>query len=132
MSESGRDELVEYRLRRAKETVNELDVLVQNKFWNTAVNRMYYACFYAVSALLSQSDIHVQTHSGVRQMFGQKFVKTGLLPRELGKLYSDLFDLRTSGDYDDFIDIREQDVRELIDQVKHFVTEIDKLIQKND
>ena len=132
MSESGRDELVEYRLRRAKETVNELDVLVQNKFWNTAVNRMYYACFYSVTALLSHSDIHVQTHSGARQMFGQKFVKTGLLPRELGKLYSDLFDLRTSGDYDDFIDIREQDVRELIDQVKHFVTEIDKLIQKND
>ena len=42
-----------YRLQRAKETILEVEVHIQNKFWNTAINRLYYACFYAVEALTS-------------------------------------------------------------------------------
>ena len=129
MNKSSRQELVDYRLRRARATVSELDILIHNKFWNTAINRMYYACFYAVTALLSQNQIDVQTHSGVRQMFGLHFVKPGKVSMDKGKLYSDLFDLRQSSDYNDFIDFREEDVRELIDRVKEFVSEIEKLVQ---
>ena len=64
-----------YRLQRAKETIHEVEVLIENKFFNTAINRMYYACFYAVGALLVKHGIETSSHSGTRQKFGQLFIK---------------------------------------------------------
>jgi len=81
MNQKERQELVKYRIRKARETFSEVDLHVENKLWNTAVNRLYYACYYAVIALLVDRDIHAQTHSGVRQMFGLHFVKSVLLIR---------------------------------------------------
>jgi len=46
------DALVKYRLERANETVLEAETLIRNGFYNAAVNRLYYACYYAVTALL--------------------------------------------------------------------------------
>ena len=46
------DDYIRYRLQRANETIAEINILIENKLWNTAINRMYYACFYAVGALL--------------------------------------------------------------------------------
>ena len=66
-----------YRLQRAKETIQGVEIHIQNEFWNTAINRMYYACFYAVGALLIKHGIETSSHSGTRQKFGQLFVKTG-------------------------------------------------------
>ena len=57
MNARERQELVEYRIQKAKETLMEVDVLIENKFWNTTVNRLYYACYYAVIALLVKNEI---------------------------------------------------------------------------
>ncbi len=65
-------------MERANDTLNEIGILLQNQFYNNAVNRLYYACFYAVSALLVSKEIQSKTHSGTKQMFGLHFVKLGL------------------------------------------------------
>ena len=49
-----------YRIQRAKETIREVELLIENDFWNAAINRMYYACFYAVSACLSKMELKPQ------------------------------------------------------------------------
>jgi len=78
MSDFSSEDYVKYRMLRAKETMDEVETLIQNKFWNTAINRMYYACFYAVSALLLKYGIQTSSHSGCRQKFGQHFVQTDI------------------------------------------------------
>ncbi len=65
------EDYINYRIQRAKETILEVDVLIENEFWNSAINRMYYACFYAVGALLVKHGIETTSHSGTRQKFGQ-------------------------------------------------------------
>jgi uncharacterized protein (UPF0332 family) len=65
MNNSDRKKLVTYRLNKANHTLKEIDILLKNELWNTAVNRMYYACYYAVSALLINRGIQAQTHAGV-------------------------------------------------------------------
>jgi uncharacterized protein (UPF0332 family) len=45
-------DLVQYRLRRARETLQDAHILANAERWNPCVNRLYYACFYVVSALL--------------------------------------------------------------------------------
>ena len=60
------DDYIRYRLQRANETIAEINILIENKLWNTAINRMYYACFYAVGALLVKNGVETSSHSGSR------------------------------------------------------------------
>lgn len=130
MNQVERQELVKYRITKARETFNEIDLHVENKLWNTAVNRLYYACYYAVIALLIDKDIQAQTHSGVRQMFGLHFVKSGLIDKEIGKFYTDIFDMRQTGDYDDYIDFEKEDVLDLIGPANELISKIETLLSK--
>ena len=53
------EDYIKYRLQKANETISETKILIENKFWNTAINRMYYACFYAVGALLVKNGVEI-------------------------------------------------------------------------
>jgi len=131
VKQSDRNTIVKYRMLRANETLREIDILIENQLWNTAVNRLYYACFYAVNALLLSKEIKAQTHAGVRQMFGLYFIKNELIDKELGRYYSNIFDKRITGDYDDFIDYKKSDVLALLKPAQDLLQEIDKLIRKS-
>ena len=130
MNEIERKELVDYRIRRALDTLREVSLHIENELWNTVINRLYYACYYAVIALLISKDIKAQTHAGVRQMFGLHFIKTGLIDKESGSFFSNIFDKRLTGDYNDFIDYTKEDILELINPAKDFIEEIQKLLDR--
>ncbi len=119
---------ISYRLKRADEAYDEALFLVQKKRWNTIVNRLYYACFYAVIALLLKNNIKVNTHRGTLNQFSLHFIKTNKIDIEFGTLYSQLFDFRQKGDYGDMFDFTEEQVSPLIDHVSHFLKEIKKHI----
>lgn len=125
-----RDDFVKYRLLKANETIKEIKVLLDNKFWNTAVNRMYYACLYAVGAILVKNGIETSSHSGSRQKFGQLFVHTGLISREFGRHYSELFEKRQKGDYNDFFDVDEKTALRLYQPSVDFIKEIERIIME--
>lgn len=101
--EKSRQDLVEYRFARAEETLQEAALLVTESHFNAAINRLYYACFYAVSAFLVKKGIAAASHAGVKTMFNLHIISKGVLPIEYGKTFSRLFEIRHSGDYDDFI-----------------------------
>ncbi len=103
MNEKDRKSVIDHRIKRAHETMLEVNLLVENNMFNTAISRLYYASYYAVTALLIKNKIKAHTHGGVRQMFGLHFVKTGLIDNRVNKFYADIFDMRLTGDYDDFI-----------------------------
>lgn len=125
MNDHDKAELVNYRLARARDTYKEVTILVENQLWNTAVNRLYYSCFYAVIALLAAHDIEVQSHSGARQMFGLHFIKTGIIDAGSGRLLARLFDLRQTGDYDDFVDFDREKVMELLEPAGKLILTIE-------
>lgn len=66
MNSFSRPDYVKYRLQKAEETLEVARLLVENKKWNSSVNRLYYACYYAVSALLINDGISAKTHAGVK------------------------------------------------------------------
>lgn len=97
-----RIDITMHRMHRADVALKEAECLASNSMFSGAVNRLYYACYYAVSALLLANDIQAATHSGVKTMFGLKFVRTGKVELCHGKFFSEIFDQRHSSDYDDF------------------------------
>ena len=44
-------------------TFGEVQIHLENALWNTAINRLFYACYYAVTALLIDQGIETKTHS---------------------------------------------------------------------
>jgi len=125
-----KEDLIKYRTNRSLETLKEADILIQNECWNASVNRIYYACYYAVSALLLKSNIETNSHKGIRQMFGLHFIQKGIVTKEDGRLFSDLFDRRQTGDYDDFVFYEEKTVKLLFKDANAFILRIIALINR--
>lgn len=130
LTDQQRIDIVRYRLENARDTLAEVESHRQNGFYNTAVNRMYYACYYAASALLIANGIETKSHDGVRQKLGQHFVMKGLLSPDMGKFYSRLFSKRSTGDYEDFVSHDLMTVDSLYPTAKLFVETLAKLAEK--
>ena len=130
MSHERSEDYSRYRLQRAHETLQEIEVHIEHGLWNTAINRMYYACFYAVGALLIKHGVETSSHAGARQKFGQLFVKSGQVDRVLAKFYTKLFEKRNKGDYNDFYDHDEETVLGLYPLAKKFIERIEELVNE--
>jgi uncharacterized protein len=120
---------IDYRIEKAKITLDDAKLLANNQRWNSSVNRLYYACFYSILALFAKFNINSQTHSGVKSQSNFNFIKSGKLDKSLGMLYSDLFDFRQKGDYGDFFEFEEKIVIKLIPSVETFIEKVERLIQ---
>lgn len=127
MMESPGD-LVLYRLQRARQTLEDARLLANASRWNPCVNRLYYACFYAISALLLQDGLSSSKHTGVRSLFNRHYVRTGKVPKELAQIYNDLLERRHEGDYMDFVDFEEAQVLPWIARAERFIDHIASLI----
>ncbi|MDR0581638.1 MAG: HEPN domain-containing protein [Prevotellaceae bacterium] len=130
LSEESRVALSAYRLQRAKETLLEADTLITGGFYNAAVNRLYYACYYAVIALLIKNNITAQTHQGVRQMFSLHFIVTGKVPQHYSTFYSRLFNDRISGDYDDYVHYDAEMIHAIRPKAETFISMIEEKLIK--
>jgi len=128
LTETERKALVEYRLEKAKTTLAEVSILVENKLYGTAVNRLYYACYYAVVALFINDCRDAHTHSGMITLLGQHYITQSKIDKSLGKMYRQLFSSRLSSDYGDWISFDESDVKPYIEPAKEFIATIEKLI----
>ncbi|MBC5633213.1 HEPN domain-containing protein [Parabacteroides hominis] len=130
LSDEHRSALVEYRLERAHHTLEEADYMYKGDYFNASVNRLYYACFYAASALLVAKSIEATTHNGVKTMLSYHFVRTGILSLEHGTTFSNLFDKRHSGDYEDFAYCDSALVEYLRPRAESFIIAIEELTRE--
>jgi len=122
--------LINYRMERAHEAIDEAKMLFDAGHINLYVNRLYYACFYAVSALLLTKNLSTSKHGYLRSLMHREFVKTGLIPKELGGHFDLLFDSRLKGDYADFASFKADDVGDWLEGTQAFVRHIEGLISK--
>src|SRR5262245_6455122 len=124
-----REALIRYRMDRARETLVEAELMAQAGHWNACVNRLYYACCYAVTALLLRHNLSASKHSGVRSLLNRHLVRTGSISSNLGMLYRDLFESRQQGDYQDLVRFAEGERRPWIPEAQNFVACIEALPQ---
>ena len=121
--------LIAYRLERAREALDEARLLLNANHGNATVNRLYYACFYAVSALLLADGRSTSKHTHLRSLLHRDYVKPGHVPQEMGKHFDLLFDSRQQSDYADLVVFQPDEIASWMDRTEHFINHVAGLIE---
>lgn len=122
-------ELVQYWLKKSQESLDAARDEMKAGRLSFSVNRIYYACFYAVSAVLLQERLRFKKHSGVRTAFHQNLVKPGMVSIEHGRFYDELFEARQRGDYIELVSFEKEQVENWLQHATQFVEAIKLLIK---
>jgi len=122
------ESLAHHRMARARATFDDADALIEGKRWNGALNRLYYAAFYAARALLATQSLDSSRHSGVISLFQQHFVRTGRVPQETARALPRLFEKRQTTDYGDYAEATRDEVASLRVQVAAFLKACEDLL----
>ncbi|WP_339814063.1 HEPN domain-containing protein [uncultured Imperialibacter sp.] len=115
---------------RARDTYEDAQILAERNKWNSTINRLYYAAYYAVMALLLKSDLKPTTHNGAKSNFSEYFILPKKVSKEYGKMYSQLFTWRQKGDYDDMFDFNEEKVMPYFAPVLELINLIEEMAQE--
>ena len=126
-----REALISYRIEKCETALREASLLAENGFYDNAVTRLYYACFYMASALLIKNEIQTGSHKAVKTMLSLKFVKNGELDSKHIKTYTDLLNGRQLSDYEDFYRQDEESYTFYAIRPNEFIDSIKNLIYRN-
>ncbi|MBM2816330.1 MAG: hypothetical protein HW421_3092 [Ignavibacteria bacterium] len=130
ISNLDKETLIKYRVSRAKETIKEAQVAIDNRLLFNAENRIYYAIFYIVSALSIKFDFSTSKHKQLMGWFNKNIVHSGKVPVRLNEIYKNALKYRQKGDYEDYVQFEINDVEKHYKDMLYFVSEIEKLIEK--
>ena len=86
--------------RKAQDCIASAEYNLKGDFLDAAVNRSYYGIFDALSALLQSKSLYPKSHSGALSLFSEHFIKSGILPKEVGGWVHFCFEMRQQCDYD--------------------------------
>lgn len=117
ISKQDREELVNYWLEKAEESIQSASSEIDNDRLSFAINRLYYALFYAMSAISTARGVSYSKHSGVRAALHRDFIKTGKIDKKIGRLYDELFNARHQADYTPLVEFDKEIVKEQYSEV---------------
>jgi uncharacterized protein (UPF0332 family) len=123
-------ELARHRIARAHGAFAEANLLIEQRHFTGALNRLYYAAFYAARALLATKSLDSSRHSGVIALFQTHFVKTGLISTEVARAFPRAFEKRQTSDYGDFSEPTDEEVLSLRDRIQAFVASCETVIEE--
>jgi len=122
-----REQLIQHKLGKAAVTIDDIRFLIDNDKLTIAVNRIYYAVFYALSALALKHQFSTAKHQQLIGWFNREFIKEQRVDRKYGEILHRAFDKRSKGDYDDFVEFSKEEVEQLLQDTISFVEKIKEL-----
>lgn len=122
--------LVTYRFEQARETLQAGRELLAGKHCRDAINRAYYAMFYAALGLLAGKQLGSSKHAGVLSLFGRHFVNTGEFPSSVAVHFRRAFDLRQKCDYREFVEPDQSQAEEVLAHAAEFISQAQRTWQQ--
>lgn len=124
MTSEDRQTIILYRLERAEESLQAARLLRENAMLIPAMNRIYYAMFYAVQSVLARDEVAFSKHGHVKGYFNREYIKTRIFPIDAGKLYNMVFEYRQKFDYVDLVTPDMATIDEYIQEATAFIQQI--------
>lgn len=122
MLDKRKEELCQYRMSNAEETLKVSISLFEGEHYRDSLNRSYYAVFYALKAVLAleekiSSDIRMCWHILIRAML--QLVK---FQESVAEKIAQLQQKREKSDYDDFYIASKEETKEQLENAKTIIT----------
>ena len=130
MEDQEKEILVSLYLSKGEEVLSDAVLCMENKRWNSAANRLYYAVFHVLNALLISDNKPACSHKGMKLVFGKNYVLTGLASEEEAYLLSRMETMRNKADYDCTFTAKAEVVTELYPQVRNLVEHLKQLTKR--
>ncbi|HHT9120586.1 MAG TPA: HEPN domain-containing protein [Candidatus Hypogeohydataceae bacterium YC41] len=118
-------------IERARKYLKSSETLLKEEDYESSVSRAYYAMFYSAEAALLTKNLSFSSHKGVISAFGEHFIKTNILPKEMGKELNRAFEKRQLGDYEYTFVISREEAEEILVNGKNFVEKIVLYLKQN-
>ena len=123
-------ERIQQYLAKAHQVLSTGWLALEHHDYITAVNRAYYAIFYAANALLTTRGLERSKHSGVLAAFREQFVKTGIIEPEYSDFYGATMDARADGDYAVGVFLERDTAERALSRAKRFVARIERALEE--
>lgn len=117
--------------KRAETYLHSAQVLINEEDFNSAVSRTYYAMFYMTQACLFSQNITTSSHTGNSQKFSEKFIKTGVFPKEYGRYLAYAMEKRSKSDYETFSIIDLEIAQDLLQTAHVFKATLQGYLEEN-
>jgi hypothetical protein len=129
LAEQHKELFIKTSLEKSQEAWEVAQESIDNKRWMTALNRIYYAIFYTVTALGYKYDFKTSKHSALKGWFNKKIISEDkLVGPELHKVYQAAFENRQESDYKMTYVADEEFIRSLFVEAEKFIEEINRII----
>ncbi len=115
------NDLSAYRFYCCTEALEDAKIMYEAGRYKNALNRAYYSIFYGIRAVNALDGFDSSKHSGVIAHFNQKYVKTGVFPKEASKQIKLASEKREYADYLDFYIASKEDASEQIHRAEIFL-----------
>lgn len=130
LSDEERRIVVDLEMEKAQVAYNEATWLGEKSSWSGAAGRLYYALFHAVSALLIHDHHPVNSHKGSHILFGNYYIKTGMIPQEYGALYSQMEAMREEGEYNCTYKVTQEELQQKLVPAKEMIDTIASMVKE--
>lgn len=124
MLDERRIDLCKYRLKNSEDSLEVAEDCLAKGHYKDAINRSYYAAFYAVKAVLALEETDFKRHKDVIAYFNKTYVAAEVIPREIGRKVARLQQKREKSDYDDFYIASKEETIEQIKSAKETIEAI--------
>ncbi len=118
-------------MERARKYLKSAETLLKEGDYESSVSRTYYAMFYSAEALLLTKKLSFSSHKGVISAFGEHFIKTGILPKDMGKDLNSAFEKRQLGDYEYTFVISKEEAADILKKGKNFVEKVAQYLKES-
>jgi len=122
--------LIKLQTEKAQRFLQEGDDMLEQKRWDMAANRYYYAAYHMVHAVFITRGIATKTHDGTLTELGKHFVLTGQLDRKFGRFFARMIQLRIKADYNSIAEVSEIEVLEMAPLTHEFIDALFPLLAK--
>ena len=130
LSDEERRIIVGLELEKADLAYNETLWMLEKGSLSGAAGRLYYAIYHAVTALLIHDRHQVSSHKGSHALFGNYYVRTGLLPKSYAALYSQMESIREESEYNCTYVISEDELQQNIAPAKEMIDTIAAMVKE--
>lgn len=120
--------LITLQKEKSHKMLSDADAMVDQKRWDIAANRFYYACYHILQALFISRGVSAKTHDGSLTHLGQDFILSGEIDKKFGRFFSRMVQLRHKADYNSIAEVTKEEVLEMQPLSKEFIEQVENII----